>query len=235
MTATYADRRAARDLLASGLLILALSAQLVAVAAWYVQSPSPVSAPPVLSRVYMIPPGQAQGDWAPIHFSLPSKFGFSRTVHPGDPRAATKLGPRTEELRFLPRAPRPEPALPAPPRTAPAFEPWRDGTPAYAPVRPAVPTGRPLVEALDGPAPLLPPEFGAASNWAGSGTWSVQARLEAGSDGRVNRVFLLPPLPASAVSARLENGLRVARLAGGGTTRIRITRAAVETEEEQTP
>jgi hypothetical protein len=73
---------------------------------------------------------------------------------------------------------------------------------------------------------VLPAGFSASEKLAGSGSWSVVARLAAGADGRVEHVFLMPPVPAPPVAARVVGVLRQARLAesGGREARVRIGR-----------
>lgn len=225
MTASTADRRASRDLLVSGGVILFLTAMMVLIAVWYVKPRPAVPLPPGRCRVTMIPPGVARTAWAPIHFSLPSKISFSRTVQPGDPRLTTKLSPRPEDVRYLPRESKPDLLLPAPEKAAlPAFTPWVGEGPVFAAVAPGTGSGAVTAEPLEGATVTLPPDFGTPGNWTSSGSWSLTVRLEAGKDGRVEHVFLGAPAPAPAVAARLEGWMRQARLTGGREARLRISR-----------
>lgn len=224
--ASFQDRRAGRDFLVSGAGILVLAALMVLIAVWYVKPRPAVPLPPARCRVTIIPPDMARVALAPIHFSLPSRIGFSRTVHPGQPRLATPLSPRPEDVRYLPREPKPESPPPAAERPAlPLFKPWREETPVFVPIAgPAA--GTVTIEPLEGPEVVLPAGFSASEKLAGSGSWSVVARLAAGADGRVEHVFLMPPVPAPPVAARVVGVLRQARLAesGGREARVRIGR-----------
>ncbi len=226
MTASYCDLRAGRDFLVSGSVILLLTALMVLIAVWYVKPRATVPLPPARCRVTLIPSGLASTSLAPIHFSLPSKIGFSRTLRPGDPRLTTTLGPRPEDIRFLPREKKAELLLPAPePAAAPGFTPWSEGAPVFAPVTPVRTGWTMTAEPAGGAEVALPADFSAAAQWPAQGPWSAVVRLEAGADGRVEHVFLMPPPPEPAVAARLEGLMRRARLgAGGREGRIKIRR-----------
>jgi hypothetical protein len=228
MTPFYADRRARRDFLASGSAILLLTGLMILISMWYMKPRQVKPVPPAVCRVTMIPPGLARAALAPIHFSLPSKIGFSRTVQPGDPRLVTKLGTRPEDVRFLPREAKPDPLLAEPEKAPlPAFTPWRGDPPVFDPVAPVPADGAVTIEPLEGATLVLPPDLNAAARWPASGPWSAVVRLEAGADGRVEHVFLMPPAPEPALRASLERLMRQARVSGGAReARVRISRMA---------
>jgi hypothetical protein len=226
MNSAYVDVRAGRDVVASGAGILLLTTLLILIAAWYVKPRRAIPVPPPPCRVMYIREGADRTALAPIHFSLPSKIGFSRTVQPGDPRVATTLGPRTEDIRYLPREAGPENVIPIQgTASAPLFRPWSDETPVFAPVPAGPLTWKVVVEPQEGMGCVLPPGLAEEAQGLAPGAWSAMMRLQAGPDGRVTHVFLLPPVPENGVGARLESLMRKTRLEGGAREcRVKISR-----------
>jgi hypothetical protein len=147
-------------------------------------------------------------------------------VQPGDPRMATTLGPRTEDIRFLPREPGPENAIPVPNTvSAPPFRPWPEEEPVFGPVPAGPREWKIVVEPQDGMGCVLPSGLEEAAQGLVPGAWTASARLLAGPDGRVTHVFMMPPVPENGVGARLESLMRRARLEGGAREcRVKISR-----------
>jgi hypothetical protein len=232
VTATFADRRGNRDFLASGIGILLLGALMLMIAWWYVR-PAPGLKPPLMhGRVTYVLQQSAMP--APIHFSLPSKIGFSRTVQPGDPKATTTLGPRAADIRFLPREPEAEFVFPVPVKSGPpAFNPWREEEPVFKPLGPGDRRWTMVAESLNGPGLVLPQGFEEAAQWPAAGAWTAIMRLEAGDDGRVKHAFLMPPVPEAGVAGRIEILMRKARIEGSRSCRVKISRVDVPAETGQ--
>lgn len=229
MRSVYEDIRTSRDFLAAGVWLLALTGLLVLASAWYLKPRRTNPLPPVPCRITYIREGPSRLALAPIHFSLPTKIGFSRTVQPRDPRIATTLGARTEDIRFLPReSGRALPLPPAENRPAPVFQPLADESPVFAPVPAGELAWKVTSEPMEGTACAMPPELEEAARWPAEGAWSAVLRLEAGADGRVSRVFVMPPLPDTGVTARLVGVMKRARLEGNAREcRVKISRVQV--------
>jgi hypothetical protein len=226
MNTAYADARASRDFIASGAGILLLTALLFLIAIWYVKPRKAKPLPPPPCRVMYVREGADRTALAPIHFSLPSKIGFSRTVQPGDPRLATTLGPRTEDIRYLPREPGPDSVIPIQGTIpAPLFRPWLEEAPVFAPVPSGPLAWTVVIEPQDGAECVFPPGLSEAAQGLSEGAWSAVVRLQADAEGRVTHVFMMPPLPEKGVAARLESLIRRTRLAGGAREcRVKISR-----------
>ncbi len=229
------NTRAGRDIIASGMGILFLAALLVLIAAWYVKPRAAMPVPPPPCRVMYIQEGEDRTALAPIHFSLPSKIGFSRTVQPGDPRIVTTLKPRAEDIRYLPRESVPDNVIPPQDSVSlPLFRPWPEEAPVFPPVPMSKRAWKIVIEAQLGAECLLPPGLEADAPGLSEGAWSAVVRLQAGPDGRVSHVFMIPPVPGKGVSSRLESLMRRARLAGGGREcRLKISRVEVPAETGQ--
>ncbi len=225
MSAVYEDNRTSRDFLASSAWLLLMMGVLVLACVWYVNPRRTYQVPPLRSRVAYVRESGDRSALAPIHFSLPSKIGFSRTVQPGDPRIATTLDPRSENVRYLPRAPgTATPTVPNP-VTTPAFQPWPDERPVFAPVEPGALAWTILAEPLDGAGCEWPPGLAEAAQWPAAGAWTAVVRIEAGADGRVEHLFVLPPAPENGVAARLAALLKRARFTGEARVcRVKISR-----------
>ncbi len=226
MTTSYVSTRGGRDLMASGMGILLLTALLVLIAAWYVKPRRATPVPPPPCRVMYIREGADRTALAPIHFSLPSKIGFSRTVQPGDPRLTTTLGSRTEDIRFLPRDPGAENVIPvqalAP---APLFQPAPEESPVFAPVPSGPLAWKIVVEPQDGAGCVLPAGLEESALGLAEGGWTAVVRLQAGPDGRVSHAFVMPPALARGVGEKLESLMRRVRLEGGvRECRVKISR-----------
>jgi hypothetical protein len=229
MTPFFSDRRGNRDILSSGAGILLLAGLLFMIANWYVKIPRSLAVPPFQTRVTYVLQRSADAQPTRIYFSLPSVFGFSRTVQPGDPKAVTTLGLRAADIRYLPRAPGKGLEFPAVVKPVqPAFSPWREEDPVFKPVSGL--TWKMVVEPLEGPSPALPKGFEETANWPVAGAWTAVMRLEAGKDGKVRHVFLMPPMPDPALAAKVESLMRKARLEGGGSCRVKVSRVEVPTE-----
>ena len=228
MNPSYVDTRTGRDFFTAGASLLVLTGLLIWTSAWYLQLPRFYAAPPPSCRVMYIREGADRTALAPVHFSLPTKIGFSRTVQPGDPRIPTTLGGRAEDVRFLPRAADADAAVPdlgsAPP-APPAFQPSVAEPPLFAPVAAGALAWKALAEPVDGAPVELPAGFENAAQWPAAGSWSALVRLEAGPDGRVTHVFVMPPAPEQGVAVRVENLMRRARLQGPSRdSRVKISR-----------
>lgn len=228
MTGAFADRRANRDFLASGIGILLLGVLMGAIAWWYVRPVPGLPAPPLRCRVtYVLQQSMLP---APIHFSLPSKIGFSRTVQPGDPKAATTLGPRAADIRFLPREPAADLAFPPSKPVQPGFSPLPVAEPVFKPLGPGARIWTVVAESLNGPGLVLPDGFEDASRWPAAGSWTAVMRLEAGEDGRIRHAFLMPPAPEPDIAGKIEMLMRKARLEGSRSCRVKISRVEVPAE-----
>ena len=101
-----------------------------------------------------------------------------------------------------------------PPAAAPAFQPWPEQAPVFAPLHSNSLGWTILAEPADGAGCVLPAELADAARWPAAGPWTAVVRLEAGQDGRINHLFVMPPAPETGVTARLTALLRKARLAG---------------------
>ena len=210
----YEDIRTSRDFMVSSAWLLLMTAMLVLACSWYVNPPRAYRVPPLHGRVAYVWESADQSVLAPIIFSLPSKNGFSRTVQPGDPRLVPTLEPRTEDVRVLPRLPGTT-ALSVPnPEPAPAFQPWPDEGPVFAPVETGALAWTILAEPVDGAGCVLPAGLAEAAQWPAAGAWTAVVRLEAGSGGRVEHLFVMPPVPENGVAGRLAALLKKARFEG---------------------
>lgn len=233
MKTRHLDRRTSRDFLTSSAALLALTGLLAGIAAWYLKPPRAYPVPPLRSRVAYLRERADRGALAPIHFSLPSKIGFSRTVQLGDPRLPTTLGHRPEWVRFLPRPAVPV-SMPTPQPPAPAFEPWPQEAPVFPPVATSRLVWTILVEGAEEAGCRLPAALAEAADWPASGSWTAVVFLEGEADGRVRHLFVMPPAPESGVTARLAAQLRQARFEGAARRcRVKISRIEVPSDPDR--
>lgn len=231
MTA-YADPRASRDFLASGGAILLLAGVLILIALWYVKPRPAIPLPPARCRVMYIRENAERSALAPIHFSLPSKIGFSRTVQPGDPRMATTLGPRTADTLFLPREMAGEQPLPTLAKGAPpVFRPVPDEEPVFRAAPAGTPSWKMVASVVEGGSLAFPDDLADAALWPAPGAWTATVRVQGGPDGRVSHVFVLPPVPDAGVAGRLTALMKRARFeAGSREGLVKISRVEAPPE-----
>ncbi|MFO7534273.1 MAG: hypothetical protein R6X19_01075 [Kiritimatiellia bacterium] len=215
MTA-YADPRTSRDFLASGAGILLVAILLVLIALWYVKPRPAIPLPPARCRVMYVRENAARTALAPIHFSLPSKIGFSRTVQPGDPRMTTTLGSRLADPVFLPRETGADNALPTLAKNeAPVFRPEQDEAPVFRPAPAGAPAWGMVATVVEGGGLVLPDDLADAALWPAPGAWSATVRVQGGPDGRAAHVFILPPVPETGVASRLSALMKRVRFEAG--------------------